>query len=85
MRRLLTIILLSAAFLGGYYLGHQPNSPDIFARTSQLYNRLTSATNDISAKAEQEETTLTEAAVSYLISSAEQTTRSQDWRSHQQP
>lgn len=31
MKRVLTLFLLTAAFLGGYYLGRLPNSPDIFA------------------------------------------------------
>ncbi|MFP4055228.1 MAG: hypothetical protein ACLFV7_15330 [Phycisphaerae bacterium] len=31
MKRLLALILLTGAFLGGYYLGRLPDSPDIFA------------------------------------------------------
>jgi hypothetical protein len=31
MKRVLTLLLLAGAFLGGYYLGRLPNSPDIFA------------------------------------------------------
>ncbi len=31
MKRAFVLILLTGAFLGGYYLGHLPNSPDIFA------------------------------------------------------
>ena len=29
MKRLISLILLSGAFLGGYYLGRLPNSPDL--------------------------------------------------------
>ncbi len=31
MRKLFTLILLAAAFVGGYHLGRQPDSPDIIA------------------------------------------------------
>lgn len=31
MRKIIGLILLSAAFLGGYWCGRQPGSPDIFA------------------------------------------------------
>jgi predicted esterase YcpF (UPF0227 family) len=31
VKRLLALILLTGAFLGGYYLGRLPESPDIFA------------------------------------------------------
>ena len=37
MRLTLAFILLSAAFLGGYYLGHLPNSPDIFGWAQKTY------------------------------------------------
>ncbi|MDY6914319.1 MAG: hypothetical protein SVT52_07685 [Planctomycetota bacterium] len=39
MRRLILLILLVAAFLGGYHLGRRPNSPDIFARANSLSDK----------------------------------------------
>ena len=45
--------MLSAAFLGGYYLRGKPNSPDIFAGAKKVYHRLTTIT-DRSVKAVKE-------------------------------
>ncbi len=69
MRRLIKLILLLAVFLGGYYVGHRPDSPDIFAHAGKVYNRFTSATDDIAARAKQDDVPVTEAAVSYLLES----------------
>ena len=69
MRRLIKLILLLAVFLGGYYVGRRPGSPDIFAKVGQAYRRVTSTTNDIAAKAKQDDVPVTEAAVSYLLES----------------
>ncbi len=70
MFRLIKFVLLLAVFLGGYYVGNRPGSPDIFARAGQIYNRLTSTTDDITARAKQDDVPVTEAAVSYLLESA---------------
>lgn len=80
MRRLITLILLSAAFLGGYYLGHRPDSPDIFAKAGQAYRRLTSTTNDVASRAEEQDSTLPKAAISYLLEPTPETPQSQDSR-----
>ncbi len=48
-RMLFTLIFLGGAFLGGYYLGHQPGSPDIFAWAQDTYNHATNAGNKLSA------------------------------------
>ncbi|MDY7011145.1 MAG: hypothetical protein SVV80_10400 [Planctomycetota bacterium] len=69
MRKLAKIIVLLAVFLGGYYVGHRPGSPDIFARAGQIYNRLTSTKDDISARAKQNDVPVTKAAISYLLES----------------
>jgi len=37
MRRLLAIILSVGAFLGGYHLGRQPGSPDLFGWAQETY------------------------------------------------
>jgi len=37
MRKLITTALVAAAFLGGYYLGRAPGSPDILALAKQAY------------------------------------------------
>ena len=49
--RLILLILLSAAFLGGYYLGQQPNSPDIFGAAAKVYAKASSEVNHVSHKA----------------------------------
>jgi len=69
MRRLLRIILALAIFLGGYYLGRLPNSPDIFGWSADTYNRLSKAASDISAKAGEEDVSVSHAAVSYVVGS----------------
>jgi len=38
--RLIRFILISAAFLGGYYLGHRPGSPDIFGIAGDLWQQV---------------------------------------------
>jgi len=38
--KLLRLILLLAAFLGGYYVGHRPGSPDIFAMAKDAWQRI---------------------------------------------
>ena len=53
MRKILFLFMLSAAFLGGYYLRGKPNSPDIFAEAKKVYHRLTTIT-DRSVKAVKE-------------------------------
>ncbi|HUU22641.1 MAG TPA: hypothetical protein VM389_08915 [Phycisphaerae bacterium] len=37
MRRLLVTILIVGAFLGGYYFGRQPGSPDVFGWAQKNY------------------------------------------------
>ena len=77
MRRLVKLILLLAVFLGGYYVGRRPGSPDIFARAGQVYNRLTSTTDEIAARAKQNDVPVTEAAMSYLLEGACESSPSQ--------
>ncbi len=70
MKKLIALILLSSAFLGGYYLGHQPDSPDIFGWAGDAYHKVDQTTAEISDKAEREDTSLPEAAVSYAFAPA---------------
>ena len=49
MKKLLLLILLTGAFLGGYYLGRQPNSPDIFAWAQNTYNQAVDVGHQLSA------------------------------------
>ena len=49
MKKLLLLILLTGAFLGGYHLGRQPNSPDIFAWAQKTYNQAVDAGHQLSA------------------------------------
>jgi hypothetical protein len=46
MRRFLVTILIAGAFLGGYYLGGQQGSPDIFGWARQAYPRFAEAGRD---------------------------------------
>lgn len=78
MRRLLRIIALMAVFLGGYYVGHLPNSPDIFAWSVGVYRRVDKATKDIADRSKAENTSVPEAAVSYLFGSTFETQAAED-------
>ena len=40
---MLLLLLLTAAALGGYYLGHLPGSPDVFSWAQDGYNRAANA------------------------------------------
>jgi hypothetical protein len=46
MKRVLMLLLLVGAFLGGYYLGRLPNSPDIFAWGRQACDRAVEMSRD---------------------------------------
>ena len=78
MRRFLRIILLLAVFVGGYYVGRLPNSPDIFAWGADFYRRVDTATRDITAKSKAENATLAEATMSYLLSPGTDSNKLQD-------
>jgi hypothetical protein len=43
MRLAILLILLCAAFLGGYYVARLPGSPDIFGKAQQAYNSASDA------------------------------------------
>lgn len=47
--RLFATIVLAAAFLGGYYLGRKPQSPDIFAWAQRTYRRAAEVGGRLSA------------------------------------
>ena len=49
MRKIITLTLLAVAFLGGYYLGHQPESPDIFTWAEETYAQLSKPDNQVVA------------------------------------
>ena len=46
-RRLFTSIVLSAVFVGGYYVGRLPGSPDIFAYAQRAYQEATKASQAV--------------------------------------
>ena len=69
MRRLITTFLLLVTFLGGYYLGRQPESPDIFAWARGACHQVDQTTQEIVDKAEAEDTSLPEAVISYALDS----------------
>lgn len=41
--KFLAMMMLLATFLGGYYLGHKPDSPDIFGWASGAYDQVARA------------------------------------------
>ena len=47
MRKLILFIFLAAIFLGGYYLGRIPGSPDLFSWSQQVYGRVATATGEM--------------------------------------
>jgi len=49
MRRLLVIIFMLGAFLGGYQLGRQPGSPDLIGWARKNYPKVAQAGRDIIA------------------------------------
>ena len=67
MRRFLRVIVLMAVFLGGYYVGRLPNSPDVFGWSVDVYHRADRAAREISAKAKAEDMSVPAAALSYAL------------------
>jgi hypothetical protein len=61
MKTLILLIVLAAAFLGGYYLGHQPDSPDIFGQAQKVYQRVSAAGQQFAAALEAQKNTLSNA------------------------
>ncbi len=78
MRRIIRLILLLSVFLGGYYLGRRPGSPDIFAWAQGVYLRVTDTSSDIAARAKDEDTSLPEAVFSSLLEPSEEADKSPD-------
>jgi hypothetical protein len=70
MRRFFKTILLLAVFLAGYYVGHLPGSPDIFAGAEHFYQRVDRTTTEISEKARDEDISWAEAAACCLLAEA---------------
>jgi hypothetical protein len=80
--KLLRFILLLAAFLGGYYLGHRPDSPDIFVMAKGAWQKINAGDGDdtvaddgrrdgrpaapAAEAGQQDDPTLSEAALAYL-------------------
>jgi len=48
MRKLILLVMLTGAFLGGYYLGRKPDSPDIFSVAKQHYDKAVEVSRKIS-------------------------------------
>jgi len=49
MRRILTLLLMGATFLGGYHLGRQPNSPDVVGWAQANAPRVAEAGREVAA------------------------------------
>ena len=71
MRRLIRIILAAGIFLGGYYLGRLPDSPDLIGKGLSAYRQVARTTRDISAKADREDLSVPKAALAHLMGSVE--------------
>jgi len=41
MKKLILLVLVASAFLGGYYLGRLPGSPDVFGWSKRTYRQVT--------------------------------------------
>ena len=50
MRKLVTIILTLAAFVGGYYAGRLPGAPDIFEVGKEVYVQAESAVDEFAPR-----------------------------------
>jgi len=50
MTRLVVLILVVGSFLGGYYLGHLENSPDVFGWLEGAYSKVARTADDLSAE-----------------------------------
>lgn len=49
IKRFVLLLLLAGTFLGGYYVGHKPGSPDLFATAEDLYRQAGEAGRDLTA------------------------------------
>jgi len=49
IKRFIVLVLLGAAFLGGYYLGRKPGSPDIFRYADDVYRQAGQAGRKLTA------------------------------------
>ncbi len=67
MRRIFRLILMMGIFLGGYYLGRRPGSPDLIGYGKGAYHWAVRTGERISARAEEEDTSLTKAAVATAV------------------
>ena len=54
MKSLIAMILLSGTFLGGYYLGQQPEAPDIFGWARTAFRVAGQAGESLSQRSQQE-------------------------------
>ena len=49
IKKLFILILLAAAFVGGYYCGRQPDSPDIIGKAQAYYKQASEAGQQLMA------------------------------------
>ena len=54
MKRLIIMLVVAGAFLGGYYVGHQPGSPNIFLWVQQTYGQIAEAGSGLGAVVKKE-------------------------------
>jgi hypothetical protein len=67
MLKLIKITILLAVFAAGYYFGGRPGSPDVAAWARQCFQQADRARSDITARAEQDDSSLPEAAMKYAF------------------
>lgn len=86
MRRLIRFIVLVAVFLGGYYLGHLPGSPDVVGHIAKLCRRVGGPADQARAEAPAQapaetpadQTSLTEKVLSSLLGKSAQPFQQED-------
>jgi hypothetical protein len=71
--RLIRLIIMMAVFVGGYYLGRQPNSPDIIAWGRGACQRISHVVGDVSQRAQKDNIPVHKAAFSYLLDDSPKT------------
>ena len=49
MKKLILVIVLAAAFFAGYYLGNQPDSPDLLGWARNGYSRAAQAAQQLAS------------------------------------
>jgi len=66
MKRLLGVVLLAAAFLGGYHLGRMPGSPDVIGTAREVFQEAAGVVEEVAPVVEEEVTRAVDDADAFL-------------------